>query len=74
MLIFRLIIAYFEMLRMHQIASFFKKKFSELRIFSGNWGDQCIILREQGRTDPTGGLAYVGERTSLVHINSLHAG
>ena len=30
--------------------------FRELRIFSGIWGDQCIIFREQGSTDPSGDL------------------
>ena len=29
--------------------------FSELRNFlSGIWGDQCIIFRDQGNTDPLG--------------------
>ena len=31
-----------------------------MKIFSGIWGDQCIIFRDQGSTDPPGGpLLYV---------------
>ena len=25
------------------------------QLFSGIWGDQCIIFRDQGSTDPPGG-------------------
>ena len=32
-----------------------KNTFRELRIFSGIWEDQCIILRKQGSTDSLGG-------------------
>ena len=35
---------------------FKKNTFRELKNFlSGDWGDQCIIFRDQGRTDPTPG-------------------
>ena len=34
-----------------------EKYLRELRNFlSGSWGDQCIIFRNQGSTDPPGGL------------------
>ena len=34
-----------------------EKSFRELRYFlSGSLGDQCIIFRDQGSTDPPGGL------------------
>ena len=37
-----------------------KNTFRELRYFlSGIWGHQCIIFRDQGRTDPPGGLIIV---------------
>ena len=48
--------------------SFFRKRFGEQRqntfreprqLFSGIWGDQCIIFRDQGSTDPPGGLRNV---------------
>ena len=33
--------------------------FTETRkVFAGIWGDQCIIFRDQGSTDPPGGLSY----------------
>ena len=29
------------------------------QLFSGIWGDQCIVFRDQGSTDPPGGLYAV---------------
>ena len=29
------------------------------KLFSGSWGDQCIIFRDLGSTDPPGGLNIV---------------
>ena len=51
-----------------------KNTFRERRkIFSGIWGDQCIIFRDRWSTDPPPlGASFKGTFLSLVHSGVLH--
>ena len=56
---------YFQGSLEHRLGEQRLNTFRELRkLFSGSWGDQCIIFRDQGITDPPRGGGGGPQRNS----------